>query len=142
MKLHCWLFLLKLSMKWDAFLQNFSLPFKNQRGTFFRPCLQSSANNRTVMPTYETTCSMRCKLLFLHSTVDKIPLSRAQAMNRNLMENKTTIHISSTSTDLFVIKLPLSILVNTNTVQVQFHLEHNLYYNINMYCIPNIAVVE
>lgn len=62
MKLHCWLFLLKLSMKLDAVLQNFSLQFKNQRGTFFRPRLQRSANNRTVMPTYETTCSMRCKL--------------------------------------------------------------------------------
>ncbi len=87
------------------------------------------------MPTYETTCSMRFKLLFLHSTVDKIPLSRAQAMNRNLMENKTTIHISSTSTDLSVIKLPLRTTVNTNTVQAQFHLEHNLYHNTNTYCI-------
>lgn len=91
-------------MKLDTVLQNFSLPFKNQRGTFFRPHFQSSANNRTLMPTYETTCSMRYKLLFLHSTADKIPVSRAQAMNRNLMENKSTIHINSRSTDLLVIK--------------------------------------
>lgn len=114
LKLHCWLFLLKLGMKLNTVLQNFSLPFKNQRGTFFRPHFQSSANNRTLMPAYETTCSMRYKLLFLHSTADKIPVSRAQAMNRNHMENKSTIHINSRSTDLLVIKNCRTV-VNTDT---------------------------